>query len=223
MHIAVLAASGATGRELAEQALDRGHTVTAIARTPARLALPDSPRLVRAAADVRQPTSIATAVAGSDVVVSGLGAVKGEQAGILLAGARALIDAEVRRVIWLGAFGTGPSASAAGRLTRSILSLALRAELPDKIAADAATLAGGGTVFHAGPLSNGPLRPAHRTVLLADAPRRLVPQRISRKTVAAAMLDEAEREHRPAVILVPHLVDGHRRVARQRPQPAGGA
>jgi uncharacterized protein len=34
MQLTILAASGDTGRELTRQALDRGHTVIAIARTP---------------------------------------------------------------------------------------------------------------------------------------------------------------------------------------------
>lgn len=40
MHLTILAASGATGLELTRQALDRGHTVTAIARDPERIMLP---------------------------------------------------------------------------------------------------------------------------------------------------------------------------------------
>jgi uncharacterized protein YbjT (DUF2867 family) len=35
MRIAVLAASGGTGKQLAAQALDRGHSVLALARDPA--------------------------------------------------------------------------------------------------------------------------------------------------------------------------------------------
>lgn len=37
MRIAVLAATGATGRLLVQQALSRGHTVLALARDPARI------------------------------------------------------------------------------------------------------------------------------------------------------------------------------------------
>jgi len=36
MRIAVLAASGSTGYQLAAQSLDRGHSVLALARDPAR-------------------------------------------------------------------------------------------------------------------------------------------------------------------------------------------
>ncbi len=202
MHIAVLAASGSTGHQIARQALERGHIVTAVARDPARLQLPPSDRLTRARADVRQADSVGRAIAGADVVLSALGVAKGDH-GTLLAGAKALIDAGAQRIIWLGAYGTGVSAQRAGLLTRTILGLALRGELDDKVAADAAVIAAGGTVFHAARLTDGPLAAAHRIVPLAQAPRRLVPPGISRATVAAAMLDECEGPPRRGEVLLP--------------------
>lgn len=203
MHIAVLAASGATGHQLASQALKRGHTVTAIARHPETLDLPKSDRLIPVRGDVRDDSSIARAVASVDVIVSALGAVRGDASGILLIGARALVQAGPPRILWLGAFGTGRSASAAGPLTRSILRLALRSELSDKVAADNEILAAGGTVFHAGPLSNTPLAIGHTIVPLEHVPRRLIPQPISRPTVAALMLNEAESPNNSGQLVVP--------------------
>lgn len=200
MEITVLGASGATGRELTRQALERGHSVVAIARTPAKIVDFDSPLLTRVAADVLDPGSIAAALRGRDVVVSGLGIARGDKPGVLLAGARAL--AGVPRVVWLGAFGTGPSARAAGPVTRGILRM-LGDQLPDKVAGDAIVLDAGGTVFHAGPLSNKALGPSRRTVGLGDAPKRLLPSMVSRATVAAAMLDEAENPVFAGGIAVP--------------------
>ena len=192
MDITVLAASGATGRELARQALERGHTVRAIARTPERITLPDSPLLTRIAGDVNDPQSIAAALQGSKVVVSGLGQTGKAADDVLTAGARAVVAAHPQHIVWLGAFGTGPSARAAGPITRSILKLGLGKEIPDRVSADAIVLEAGGTVFHAGPLTNGPLSPNRRAVSLKDAPRSVFPKPVSRATVAAAMLDEAE-------------------------------
>ncbi|MFD9733314.1 NAD(P)-dependent oxidoreductase [Umezawaea sp. NPDC059074] len=203
MEITILAASGATGRELTRQALERGHTVTAIARTPANIAVPDSPRLIRVAADVRDPRSIGEALAGRKIVLSGLGIASGDKPGALTAGAHALVAAQPQRAIWLGAFGTGPSARAAGAATRTLLKVMGEDKLTDKAASDAAVLAAGGTVFHAGPLSDGPLSPTRRTVGLGDAPHRFFPARVSRATVAAAMLDEAEDPTYPGTIAIP--------------------
>jgi uncharacterized protein len=202
MHLAILAASGATGLALTQQALERGHTVTAIARTPSRITVPDHPRLTRVAGDVRDPASIAAALSGSDVVLSGLGQSKGDKPGILTVGARAVADAHSGRIIWLGAYGTGPSARAAGFATRTLLK-AMGAQLADKVTADATVLAAGGTVFHAGPLSNAQRSPQRRTVGLDQAPKRFFPARVSRQTVAAAMLDEAEEPRHAGQIALP--------------------
>ncbi|MEU4163090.1 NAD(P)H-binding protein [Actinoplanes sp. NPDC026670] len=200
MEITVLGASGATGLELARQALDRGHTVVAIARDPRRIALPESARLVRTRADVFDPDGIAVALRDREVIVSGLGVAKGDQPGVLAAGARAVAAAGPGRIVWLGAFGTGPSAAAAGALTRTLLKLL--PDRADKEAADALVRAAGGTVFHAGPLADGPPGPARRTVGLDAAPRQLFPSRVTRATVAAAMLDEAENPaHRGGIAL----------------------
>ncbi|MEU7874585.1 NAD(P)H-binding protein [Dactylosporangium sp. NPDC049140] len=189
MELTVLGATGGTGRELVRQALERGHTVRAVARDPSRL--PDDPRVVRVAADVLDPAAIAQALDGVPVVLSGLGIASGEAPGVLAAGAAAAAAAKAR-IVWLAALGTGPSAPAAGALTRALLRTFMGKELPDRVAATGTVLAAGGTVFHAGPLTDGPLAPARRTVALPDVPRRLFPARVSRATVAAAMLDEAE-------------------------------
>src|ERR1700678_772323 len=151
MQLTILAASGGTGRELTRQALERGHTVTAIARTPARIDAPDSARLTRIAADVRDPDSMKAALRDSQVVLSGLGVAEGDPAGTLTAGARAVTEAPPQRVIWLGAIGTGRSPQAGGLLVRAMFR-AMRAKRDDKVAADAIVLQAGGTVFHAGPL-----------------------------------------------------------------------
>ncbi|HEX6347429.1 NAD(P)-dependent oxidoreductase [Umezawaea sp.] len=203
MNITVLAASGATGLELTRQALDRGHTVTAVARNPSRVTVADSDRLTRVAADLRDPDSLARVVPDGSVVLSGLGIAKGEEPGVLTAGARALVRARPERIIWLGALGTGTSAEVAGPVTRTLLRVLLKSELEDKVAADTAVLAAGGTVFHAGPLTNGPLSADRRAHGLADAPRRLLPGRVSRATVAAAMIDEAENRRHVGGTVIP--------------------
>jgi uncharacterized protein len=202
VQLTILAASGGTGRELTRQALERGHTVTAIARTPARIAVPDFGRLTRVQADVRDPGSINAALRESHVVLSGLGVADGDPPGTLTAGARAVTEAQPQRVIWLGAIGTGTSAQAGGLLVRSMFR-AMPAKLGDKVTADAMVLRADGTVFHAGPLTGGTLSPARRTVGLETYPRRLFPAKVSRATVAAAMLDEAESPRYAGTIAIP--------------------
>lgn len=198
MNLIVLAASGRTGLALARLALERGHTVTAIARDPRKVGL-DHPNLRKVAGDVSDPASIAAAVDTDSVVLSGLGT---DVPGVLFDGAKAVIAAEPKRIIWLGAYGTGASAEAAGE-GAAVLWKLMGDRIPDKIAADDAVLAAGGTVFHAGVLSDGPESPGRRTVGLDAAPPFDLGASVSRETVAAAMLDEAENPRFPGVIALP--------------------
>ena len=202
MELVILGATGATGRELVKQALARGHDVIALARDPSRIDAPASPPLRRVRADVHDPQSLAAAIGRDSIVLSALGVPKGDGAGVLTAGARALAALQPARILWLGAFGTGPSAQVAGWLTRSLLSL-MGPRLADKVTADALVLRQGGVVFHAGPLSDALLSPTRRTVALAQAPRRLFPAGVGRASVAAAMLDEAERPRHSGQVLLP--------------------
>ncbi|WP_191302870.1 NAD(P)-dependent oxidoreductase [Lentzea cavernae] len=195
MHLTILAASGRTGLALTRQALERGHTVTAIARDPQRIAL-DHSNLSKVAGDVSDPASIA--VDADTVVLSGLGT---DRAGVLLDGAKAVVAAGPRRIIWLGTYGTGPSADAAGE-GAAVLWKFFGDRIPDKVAADTAVLAAGGTVFHAGVLTDDPLAPG-RTVGLDAAPPFDLGAKVSRETVAAAMLDEAENPRFPGAVALP--------------------
>jgi uncharacterized protein len=199
MNLTVLAASGQTGIALTRQALRRGHTVTAIARDPGRIALSDAPNLRKVAGDVNDAASIAAVVDGDSVVLSALGT---DRAGMLLTGARAVIAAGPRRIIWLGAYGTGRSADVAGE-GAGMLARALGDRLGDKVDADNAVLAVGGTVFHAGMLADGPESHRRRTVGLDAAPPFDLGAKVSRETVAAAMLDEAEAPAFPGAVALP--------------------
>ena len=201
--LTILGATGATGRELTRQALERGHDVTAVARRPELIDAPDSGRLVRVAADVLDHESITRALKDSRVILSGLGITGNQAPGVLTAGARAAVESEADHVIWLAAFGTGDSARHAGALTRALLNAFMNKEMNDRVTADTTVRGRGGTVFHAGPMSDGPLSPTRRTVPLDAAPRRLFPARVSRATIAAAMLDEAEHPQYRGDIAIP--------------------
>ncbi|WP_285638918.1 NAD(P)H-binding protein [Lentzea sp. NBRC 102530] len=193
MHLTILAASGRTGSALTRQALDRGHTVTAIARDVSRIAL-DHPNLRKVTGDASGPLTVDPGT----VVLSGLGT---DRPGVLSEGAQAVIAAGPRRIIWLGAYGTGASAQAAGE-GAEVLWKFFGDRIPDKVAADDAVLAAGGTVFHAGVLTDEPYRPG-RTVGLDEAPPFDLGAKISRETVAAAMLDEAENPRFAGAVALP--------------------
>ena len=71
MKLIIFGSTGGTGRELVQQALDRGHDVTAFARDPRALDAHDGLRTV--AGDALDSASVERAVAGHEAVVCALG------------------------------------------------------------------------------------------------------------------------------------------------------
>jgi putative NADH-flavin reductase len=72
-HLLVIGATRHTGNLVMRQALDAGHTVTALARDPARIDVQhERLRVVRG--DVMDAATLAPAIAGCDAVISALGA-----------------------------------------------------------------------------------------------------------------------------------------------------
>ncbi|MEV3927564.1 NAD(P)-dependent oxidoreductase [Actinomadura coerulea] len=114
MKLTIFAATGGIGRQLLDQALAAGHDVTAVARNPQNL---DSrARVVTADLSAADPAVLASAVVGSDAVLSGLGPRKPRsEAGITSRGTEAIVTAMkatgARRLIVVSAapIGTVPS------------------------------------------------------------------------------------------------------------------
>lgn len=72
MRLLVFGASGGTGRQLVEQALEQGHTVTAFARNPSKIhQVHDNLRVAKG--DILDASSVDAAVTGQDGVLSALG------------------------------------------------------------------------------------------------------------------------------------------------------
>ncbi|GLY79868.1 NAD(P)-dependent oxidoreductase [Actinoallomurus iriomotensis] len=114
MKLTIFAATGGIGRQIFEQAVAAGHEVTAVARDPRSLA--GEARLVAADLTAADPAVLASAVAKSDAVLSGLGPRKPRtEAGITSRGTKAILTAMrtagVRRLVVVSAapVGTVPS------------------------------------------------------------------------------------------------------------------
>lgn len=95
MKLTIIAATGGVGRQLLAQALDAGHEVTAVARTPARLPhdLQAAARTVTADLASPDPLALQSAIAGADAVLSALGPHNNADAGIAAPGTAAVISA----------------------------------------------------------------------------------------------------------------------------------
>jgi putative NADH-flavin reductase len=112
MKIAVIGATGRTGREVVGQALARGHEVVAVARSPERLKVSGS-GVTAAAADAHDGDALRRAVDGSEAIVSALGASAGRQStDVYSAGIanllRAMDGGWIRRLAVISAAPAGP-------------------------------------------------------------------------------------------------------------------
>jgi putative NADH-flavin reductase len=117
-RVLIVGATGGTGRQLVEQALERGHIVTALARDPSALRV-EHPRLRVMQGDVLDYPSVEAAVRGQEVVISALGHKRFFQpTRILSEGARNLLLAMetqgVPRLVCETALGIGDSAGRMG-------------------------------------------------------------------------------------------------------------
>ncbi|WAS99578.1 NAD(P)-dependent oxidoreductase [Nannocystis punicea] len=114
MRLVVFGATGGTGERLVEQALQSGHTVTAVARRPEAIAL-QHPRLSVRRGDVLAAGDVEAAIAGHDAVLSALGAgssrapttICRDGVGHMLA---AMERCGVRRISCVSALGLGDGA-----------------------------------------------------------------------------------------------------------------
>jgi putative NADH-flavin reductase len=104
MHLFVVGATGGTGREIVEQALARGHRVTAFVRSPEKLGAPRD-GLTVIEGNPLSAEAIAGVLAGHDAVLSAIGPVGPGQATVVQDSARAWVSAMratgVRRVVVL--------------------------------------------------------------------------------------------------------------------------
>ncbi|MFF5990762.1 NAD(P)-dependent oxidoreductase [Prauserella flavalba] len=193
MKLTIFGATGGTGRQLVRQALDAGHSVTAVVRDPARLPV-DHESLVVEAADVTDPTALRPLVADRDAVLSSLGAGSRKGAGIATAGTRAILgamaDTGVRRFVAVSAMPVGPVPSGESVLFRGlrrVLLAALKdvyadlARMEDEIARSDTDW----TVLRPPQLTDGPLTAAYTREIGANVARK---HRISRADLAHAML-----------------------------------
>jgi uncharacterized protein len=109
MKLALFGIGGMIGSRIAQEALNRGHHVTAIVRDTNRVPIAHE-HLIAVPGDVLNPDSVAATVAGHDAVLSAVGPGKGQDPQMLVQVARSLIDgsqrAGVRRLVVIGGAGT---------------------------------------------------------------------------------------------------------------------
>jgi putative NADH-flavin reductase len=108
MRLAVLGATGGLGRHVVDQALEGGHHVVGLARTPGKLARSHD-RLELVEGLFQDPDALRRAVEGADGVLSCVGYAKGQDPAVFGEGMRALVgvmkEAGVRRLVAISGAG----------------------------------------------------------------------------------------------------------------------
>lgn len=131
MKLAIFGATGATGRQLVEQALELGHDVTAVVRASGAFAL-SHPRLHTIETELSDSAKMQLAVKGHDVIISVLGVRKGGPTTICTDGVRSILAAMAatgqRRLVVLSAFGASETSKASWfiRFVRSVIAEKMR-------------------------------------------------------------------------------------------------
>lgn len=210
-RVLCLGATGPTGREVVELALERGYAVRALSRHADALALAH-PRIELVSADARDPAAMRSAVAGCTAVLSALGTrsplalVTGTDlmARAIASLVPAMEDGGVTRLVLLSALGVGKTARLAPWPSRVAFRTVFRRIAADKATAEDALEASAldWTVIHPPALTDARRTGRYRTG------RELAPRglpRIGRADVATFMLDELEeRAHvRSHVVVAP--------------------
>jgi len=199
----VVGATGRTGVPLVEEALERGHTVRALARDveKARRVLPAHADVV--VGDGRDGDALRRLVDDVDVVLDVSGPVKGEAPGFRTASTRALLDALADRpevgVVHLTGAGVrraGDQPGVPDRLARGLMRLVARRLLEDSTdAVDALEVSGRrALVVRAPRLTDGEATGRHR---VAPAVGKGSGLQVTRADLARALLDLAESDAWP--------------------------
>lgn len=196
MRILIVGASGALGRTLVTQALERGHEVTALVRRPERLAL-RHPHLAVVPGNVLDSAAVDAAVAGQEGVISALGHKRWMvPTRILSAGTANVVAAMarrgVRRLVCVTSLGVGDSWWRMGLwYTLFVLPVILQFYFWDKLRQERLVRASGldWTIVRPGALTNGRPRDRWRAGTRIGNPLWTV--RIARADVARFLLDEA--------------------------------
>jgi putative NADH-flavin reductase len=190
MNIVVLGATGGIGRQVVDQALAAGHSVTAVVRKSA----PSSPhpRLRVRQAGVRNADEITPLVASADAVVSALGHRRGDLTTIQGDGAAALAAAAPAgtRVVFIGAsamYSDGGDGPVIRWLAKPLLRWLLRTSYADTARMEqvAERSALGWTIVRPSRLTDGERTGVYRSSVDLNLRRG---NKISRADVAAATL-----------------------------------
>jgi uncharacterized protein YbjT (DUF2867 family) len=189
MNLVILGATGRTGRLVVERALAAGHNVTALVRSPEKVAISNS-NLRVVAGQATDAGDVARAMVGADALISTLGASSGS---VIADSTRAIIEAAhktgVKRVIVLSSFLV--ERDRMGALSRLITGVARGSTVKDKKAGEQLLRQTDldWTISYPGRLTDGPA--TGFVEVLPESTKRRISERISRADVAGWLVEAA--------------------------------
>ena len=206
MKLAIFGATGTVGSELLAQALDAGHDVRALVRTPSKI--PDQhPRLTVVPGDVRDLAAVKRTVDGCEAVLSTLGTTDRHDRDLRRAGTENVLAAmhehAIRRIVAMGGFHL-PFPGDAHNLGRKLIVpiIKLMGVVVEDTTAMAALIQASGldwTLVRAPRVARRPRAASVRTGTLRLGPW----SKVARANVASFMLrclaDETSIRHAPMI------------------------
>ncbi|WP_129669629.1 NAD(P)-dependent oxidoreductase [Phytoactinopolyspora endophytica] len=197
MRLAVFGASGRTGRHVVQQALSRGHAVTALVRDPTKLEDLRHEQVTVIQTDIMDAAGLAPHLSGHDAVVSALGPPESGPTSVCTDGTHAIVhamqDAAVRRVVTvsMAAAHTAGDGPFTRFVVKPMLGRLLRHAVADALGMEKALAQSGldYTTVRPPMLTDKPLSGSYRTRTDLNVARGY---RIPRADVAHAVLEAVE-------------------------------
>jgi uncharacterized protein YbjT (DUF2867 family) len=200
MKMTVFGATGGIGGQVVRQALDAGHTVTAVVRDSARFDLSHPALEVVTVPGLTDPAALRPALEGRDAALSGVGP-RGRKDGPVASSAtrgilRAMEDSGVKRFVAVSAVPVGPVPEGESFVNRRLLLPFINAFARD-VYADLAAMEDAirrsstdWTIVRPPKLVNKPLTGKYRTVVGANVPRAYSISRADTAHLMLAVLDD---------------------------------
>lgn len=191
MRIALFGATGGTGRQVLDQAIAQGHSVSALVRDPSKM--PDRAGLTLVVGDVLDRDATERCIDGADAVICVLGS-HGSREPVEALGTRMILDVMrdtgVRRLIAVTSLGVGDSRQQINWAFRLIMDLTLKPIMLAKEEQERLIKASGldWTIIRPGGLTDGPRTGAYRF----GRDRSIKGGRISRADVADFVLRQLQ-------------------------------